>query len=519
MRMKNKLWILGVLALLGITSCYDDKGNYSYRDLESVLPIEIKGLPNDTTFMLFSDVELVPEIEGMENEADFQFTWYTYQLYVSGFVPQRDTLATTKNLSFKMEYPAGNQYQLIFEAKEKKTGIFVQKKMRMSVTSEYSEGWFILEDENGRTDMDFIRVDGTVQENLLTEVLGERMPGEAVKLVYMSNKYTDEEVAEDGSITILESQRALHILTTQDMKTLNPGNLSVFKNFDEEFYNVPKTAAPQNMDASGGDMLLINAGQLHSLYGMSANVGKFGVGKTGPGDLMSDMLFHAYSYTYAMLFSRETKSFVMGGASSESDKLQEFLPEANGGTVGVSTSNMNKELVCMLQRNRGNSVTKGWALMRGIDDPEKFYIADISFSGQAYPLVDFDEISSERAICHADVYGTHQYNSIYFAKGNVLSYYQKNASDLESVEELFYEFSPGETISFMQQASISVWDEEAESEVNRSFLVVLTNNTTGWKLYRCPLEGNGLSPALESGAAPVVIAEGKGHARFALQMQ
>lgn len=114
MRMRNKLWILGVLILMIATSCYDDKGNYSYQDPNSVLPLEIDGLPKDTSFMLFSEIELTPKISGIENEDDFQFTWYTYQLYASGFIPQRDTLATTKDLSFTMEYPAGNQYQLVF---------------------------------------------------------------------------------------------------------------------------------------------------------------------------------------------------------------------------------------------------------------------------------------------------------------------------------------------------------------------------------------------------------------------
>ena len=42
----------------------------------------------------------------------------------------------------------------------------MQKKILMRVTSEYGKGWFILEDENGMTDMDFIQEDGTVQENL-----------------------------------------------------------------------------------------------------------------------------------------------------------------------------------------------------------------------------------------------------------------------------------------------------------------------------------------------------------------
>ena len=115
----NMKIIFIVMFLLGMASCYDDKGNYSYQDPDSVLPLEIDGLPKDTSFMLFSEVELTPKITGIENEDDFQFTWYTYQLYASGLIPQRDTLAKTKNLSFIMEYPAGNQYQLVFEAKEK----------------------------------------------------------------------------------------------------------------------------------------------------------------------------------------------------------------------------------------------------------------------------------------------------------------------------------------------------------------------------------------------------------------
>ena len=44
-------------------------------------------------FYVVLEVELTPKITGIENEDDFQFTWYTYQLYASGFIPQRDTLA------------------------------------------------------------------------------------------------------------------------------------------------------------------------------------------------------------------------------------------------------------------------------------------------------------------------------------------------------------------------------------------------------------------------------------------
>lgn len=134
--------------------------------------------------------------------------------------------------------------------------------------------------------------------------------------------------------------------------------------------------------------------------------------------------------------------------------------------------------------------------------------------------MDFDEISSERGLCHADVYGAHQNNSIYFAKGNVLSYYQKNASDLESLEALFYEFPAGETIAFIQQTELLKKNEESgEEESDFSNLIVLTNSASGWKLYRCPLEGDGLSPALVPNKQPVVIAAGKGYARFALPMQ
>lgn len=59
--------------------------------------------------------------------------------------------------------------------------------------------------------------------------------------------------------------------------------------------------------------------------------------------------------------------------------------------------------------------------------------------------------------------------SIYFAKGNVLSYYQKNASDRESLEELFYEFPVGETIAFIQQTELLKKNEESGEEESRFF--------------------------------------------------
>ena len=88
--MKNNIFWLGILNILLCWSCVNDLGNYDYKDVTSVAPVKVSGLPEDTTFKILETIILTPELKGMDDEKNFEFTWYTYPPEATG-IPVRDT--------------------------------------------------------------------------------------------------------------------------------------------------------------------------------------------------------------------------------------------------------------------------------------------------------------------------------------------------------------------------------------------------------------------------------------------
>lgn len=509
MNIKYGIAWFGLLGILLLGACIDDQGNYTYQEPDAILPIEISGL-SDTTFKLLETVTLTPEVKGLENEENYWFTWYAYLKDGVG-VPVRDTLGKTRNLTFKMVYPAGESRVLVYEIKDKRTGIFVNTKINIRGVSEFGKGWLVLHDENDQTDIDFVFPDGSVREDLLFENLHAKLQGTAVKVAYQKSRYYHQVTNPDGSVTLLGNLKALHVLSSRDMMTLNPDNLSLYKDFENEFYVAPEVANPQDFIISSFDLFLMNAGEIYTISGMSGNLGKFGLPKLNYSNLFPAMMNHVYSGN-VLAFSCDSRSFVTTHPYwMNLDTL--FIPKAEN-PLQVSSTHMNADMIAFVERNGDYSGLKAYALMKSVSGPQEYYLADITFGAQEYPFADFDTIPASRALVHADVYGGHQVNSLYFAKGNVLSYYQKNASDADSYEKTgLYPFPESETIT---------WIKQVESPYNSkdpfNYLIVITNGNNVWKLYRFELEGDGVSPNLKAGKEPVVYS-GKGFARYALWVE
>lgn len=511
MNVKNIVRLFCLFWALVCWACIDDGGNYTYRDPDSVLPIEILGL-SDTTFKVLANVTLTPEIKGMEDEDNYEFIWYAYPVGAAGFVPQRDTLGTTRNLTFVMKYPAGEKYMLVYQIRDKKTDLFVNKKIMFNGASDFARGWFVVNDENDRTDIDFVFPDGTEQEDLLSQYPGIKLSGTAVKIAYQLSGYTHQITNPDGTVTTLTNKKALHVLSSKDLVTLNPDNMSVYKRAEDEFYSAPEWIIPQDICVNSRDIFFMNAGLIHTIYGMSGNIGKFGFPKFDNVDLFPKLVLFGFGNPYVLAFSRDTRSFVM--ADTWSSYTSELLEASGEDLVTISPTEMNVDMVSLLSRAADFSAAKAWALMKSISGPEEYYLADISFNGRQYPFVDFDTISTDRELVHADVYGAHLVNSIYFAKGNVLSYYQKNASDADSYEKTdIYPFPEEETITYIEQVKSGYGSKNPFNN-----LVVVTNSGSGWKLYRFELEGEGTSPNILPGGNPVVYS-GKGFARYVMYIE
>ncbi len=65
-----------------------------------------------------------------------------------------DTLARTKDLNYEV-VQAPNIYYLVFNAKEKSTGVVKQFNMIVNITTLNMTGFCVVKDNAGKTDMDF----------------------------------------------------------------------------------------------------------------------------------------------------------------------------------------------------------------------------------------------------------------------------------------------------------------------------------------------------------------------------
>lgn len=495
------LFIMGLLC-----SCVDDPGNYDYQDIKEMYSIEISGL-QDTTFVILSDVTLVPEVVGLNDNVEYEFTWYAYPNGIVG-IPKRDTLSRERNLSFTMTYPSGVNYVLVYEIRDKATGYCVSEKINIKGESEFAAGWFVLKDDNEETDIDFISPEGKMNSDILFKATGEKMKGKAVKMIYQKGRYYHQVENEDGTLTTKSNLKAFHILSSKDARVVNPEDMSVYKKYEDMFYQAPAVPNPQNVLILSYDVFLVDNGFVRNIVGMSSNIGKYSYQKLGDADLDANVLGAISGGSTLLAFSHATKSFLYLPFSGTS--FQYFSEQEDG--LFVSPTQMNADLLQLIVRKEPDSGGgSGWALMKSIEGPQEYYLADLSFLGPKCPFADFDTIAPTREFLNADVYGNHFLNSFYFAKGNQLGYYQKNDSDKNSIEKtnIWPHFGANEKISYIAQMA------SARNAANPwNYLVVLTNSPEGWRMYRFTLLGDGVNPEIDQLVEPVY--HGQGNARYVM---
>lgn len=485
--------------------CYDDKGNYDYLGRDELMPVKIDGLKDSYSMGMLSSLQLQPEVTGMDAEENYQFTWYYSSL--SSNIKYRDTLALSRNLDVEFDCTPG-KYALIYEVRDKRTGLYINKKIELEFVSDFDHGWYVLKDENGLTDFDFISPDSNLRNDVYSKIHGHKMPGEAVRIVYQSNRYRQEIVQPDGTVKY-EQKPAIHVVSRNDFNVLSAADLTLYKDYNDFFLEVPPVRAPQNFSAisNRGHLALINDGQLYLLYGMGSNTGRVNVPLGGDYQLADGMVVN--QSRGVMVFDRNSRSFLHSG-SFQSTRLQKFKEkELAGGTFVLSPSDMDADLVALLHRDWSDlsGSAKAYALMQ---NGNEYYLADIRFDGN-YPFVSFDTLSGSYQVAKAKVFATHQVAScIYFAAGSTLYAHtvsRDNTLPAEIKEKTLRDF-PGETIAYIAHVKSTNAKDAFDN------LVVLTNREGGsWKLYRFALKGN----TFEIEPEPVAVYEGQqGTARYAM---
>lgn len=137
------------MAVFIIAACADDKGNYSYQELND-LTID---MPADIQAMAYEKLKVTPQVQA----SPFQENDYTYQwtAYDNTEVQSPVVLGHALNLDTTLVMKQG-VYQLVLRVTHKETGVFYQQQTTMHVSTPTSQGWLVLTDDEGRACLDMV---------------------------------------------------------------------------------------------------------------------------------------------------------------------------------------------------------------------------------------------------------------------------------------------------------------------------------------------------------------------------
>ena len=179
-------FILGLL----VASCYDDKGNYTYQEVNtldvSLNKVYSVRLDKDTTVTIIT--QLSQSLQ--ENEDNLEYTWLhsttNHNFYGHG---KFDTVGLEQNLNFHIDPEAKNlAYAHYFRLNvyDRITDIEYPVNTTIELIKPYVGSWMILHRKNGQTELgsvEYIGGDIVVQEDAYYEETGKRFTGKPQALM------------------------------------------------------------------------------------------------------------------------------------------------------------------------------------------------------------------------------------------------------------------------------------------------------------------------------------------------
>lgn len=162
--MKNYLWIL--LLGLALSACYEDKGNYDYREINELTVNQIDSIYSRDQF---DTLYIQPELKGTQYDDEERFS---YEWLVNNEVVSRD-----KNLVYPILAPLGrNTCKFIITDKELETKNYYSFYLQVA-SSTASDAIVVFCNYKGKAELSFKRLD---RNTPFQEVFYEKVNGESL---------------------------------------------------------------------------------------------------------------------------------------------------------------------------------------------------------------------------------------------------------------------------------------------------------------------------------------------------
>lgn len=463
---KDIVIFCSLIIAFSMSGCVKDDGNYDYKDRSEVELGEVTGIEDFYSVNSLQRLQIPASVERITRDEDYEYYWSVWG--VGGTVTgNKDTIGREKQLDYVVNLKSGT-YELVFQAKNKETGVSVFQKADMTVASLFSEGWFVTKTENGQTEIDLVKKDGTFYPDILKAANGESLPGKALKTFYQAKMYRMQIDNPDGTVTTLRNEKVVYVLSENDMRVYNANDMKEYRRYDNAFFEAPVIRKLQDVYLGYMGQFLMNNGQIHwidvacgiSIFGFpmlgNYEVAPYNMGVMDMGMLVYDNLSCSFKY-----------------APYSNTKLVDL--KSNAGQTDCN--NMNCDLIFMDEQMAYYGITEGGMALLKTKDKDEYYatMLNMNWSSEENPFVNLKKVADDCAVRKGKVFAPNNYNDVlYFSDGgNTVGMYNIS-SGIEKKEILTYPAT--ESVVCIRHVSyVSVDDMEC--------LAVMTNSTAGWKVY------------------------------------
>ena len=232
--MKKTIFYILMCLALGMAACFDDDSTLGKDFIPDIEIGELK----DTAMVSYSGhvLEVTPEVNTRYTEDQLAYAWYIYNSAgttttgeaADGY--QKEKIGDGKTLRYEVNLPSG-AYTLVFEATAVEYGYVRTASMQMSVSTNFSKGFYILKStEDGKTDLDLATKEG-LSEDLMTNMLGAPLEGTPLNMsVVYGQCYIDDATQE------MAYDKVLNLFTEKDYRGFRTEDMAEVHNRNTIFY-------------------------------------------------------------------------------------------------------------------------------------------------------------------------------------------------------------------------------------------------------------------------------------------
>lgn len=366
----NIAWLL-LFVCMYCTSCYKDKGNYEYKPLDKVL-IDTANRNIQSYYSIYRYDELVinPRIFFNEKEVTspeqvsekLAFTWAIYQA-TGGKIQSRDTISTDLTLRKSISKPAGRWY-VILSVKNLITRVEEYMKFDVQVDEQLSDGWMLLYDKNGNTDVGLIVDDWTKKNVIQTRTFsdmfqnsnGYPLLGEPRGLMHSSSTLGTKEVM---------------IASARNLVAVERSSFQVFYPMDELFWSFTPGGEIKSLSANNGSKeVIIYNNRIHTVNHTTSGINRINFfsapynGNYGELEQWSATAFGAGFE--AVVYDKTNKKFL--NIATNGTTVQSFVPQALTAAFDVNNVGLDAEAFDWGRGTGAPTVGYEYAVMKNSTD-------------------------------------------------------------------------------------------------------------------------------------------------------